>query len=339
MHRHTAGAVRQGVSQETLWARSLITLRYGDHRDVISPVQGLLLCLNTVLAVEDAAHGLARSRLGASYPAIGLRMAMGCATLEGAIEALGRLYASASDAVHIKLGTEQDVAVLSVQLAATDERDAPYLEENFLMWMFMQCMRFLGRPLPVLDVRLRDPEHFSLGSVHWAIGGVARYGEITSIRFPRHLLAEPPASRAGDNIIWEANKLWLEHVAGAHPSTGPTAFVTGGEFIRFGDLVKRSGKSANTLRKQYQAANGRFRDARKRALVDAAKCRLLASDDGVEAIAIELGYSDSRSFRRFLKDATGMTPQQVRDRKHAEDLGEDDRALAEVEALSVRMNI
>ena len=54
MKRHTAGAVRQGVSDDTLLARSLIGLRYGDHRDLISPAQCLLLCMNTVLAVEDA---------------------------------------------------------------------------------------------------------------------------------------------------------------------------------------------------------------------------------------------------------------------------------------------
>jgi AraC-like DNA-binding protein len=40
--------------------------------------------------------------------------------------------------------------------------------------------------------------------------------------------------------------------------------------------------------------------------------RLRTTDDGVKAIAAELGYSDARSLRRFLKAATGTTPQQLR---------------------------
>ena len=52
--------------------------------------------------------------------------------------------------------------------------------------------------------------------------------------------------------------------------------------------------------------------ARERALVTAAVRRLLRTDDSVEAIAAEIGYSDARSLRRFLKAATGTTPQQIR---------------------------
>jgi len=35
----------------------------------------------------------------------------------------------------------------------------------------------------------------------------------------------------------------------------------------------------------------------------------------VEAVAIELGYADARSFRRFIKGATGMTPEDLRARR------------------------
>jgi len=39
---------------------------------------------------------------------------------------------------------------------------------------------------------------------------------------------------------------------------------------------------------------------------------LRETDDSVEAIGAELGYSDGRSFRRFLKTATGRTPHELR---------------------------
>jgi AraC-like DNA-binding protein len=336
VERHTIGAVRQGVSLESLLAGSLIQRRYGDSRDIISPVQRLLLCLNTVLALEDATHGLARAGMGASYPAIGLRMALGSSTLQGAITALARLYAMASDAVHIQLKTEQDTAIVSIHMQAIDERDLAYLEENYLAWTFIQCLHFLGRAPPLSEVTLRDPLHFNLGQPHWAMGGPVAYGAVTAFRFPRRLLSQPPATRAGDNVLWEAHQTWLAFL-GASPSPAADRFVTTAGFVRFADLVRESGRSANTLRRR--GADGGFRQARRRALADAASERLCASDDSVEAIAAELGYADARSFRRFLKAATGFTPQQVRDRRGAGLTETDARALRELEALSARMNL
>jgi AraC-like DNA-binding protein len=225
-------------------------------------------------------------------------------------------------------------------MEALDERDVAYLEENFLVWIFMHCLLFLGRVPPVHGVTLRDPLHFSRGLPHWGIGGPpVEYGEVTSFRFPRQLLGASPASRAGENVVWEAHQPWLTLVAGNLSSTAPISFVNASGFLRFSDMVRESGKSANTLRRRFQASNGRFRDARRRALVDAASNRLCASDESVEAIAAELGYSDGRSFRRFLKAATGLTPQQVRDRHGAWNSEEDRRALLELRALSARMNL
>jgi AraC-like DNA-binding protein len=77
-------------------------------------------------------------------------------------------------------------------------------------------------------------------------------------------------------------------------------------------MVRESGKSASTLRRRLRASEGTFRLVRQRALVDAATARLRATDDSVESVAAELGYSDARSFRRFLKGAIGMTPVEVR---------------------------
>jgi transcription elongation GreA/GreB family factor len=37
VQRQTFGAVRQGVSLESLLAKSLIELKFGDSRDVVSP--------------------------------------------------------------------------------------------------------------------------------------------------------------------------------------------------------------------------------------------------------------------------------------------------------------
>lgn len=339
VQRHTAGAVRQGVSLETLLTSSLIEPRHGDNRDVISPTQRLLLCMNTVLAVEDATHGLARAGVGVTYPAIGLRMALGCTNLEGAIEALGRLYASASTAVHIQLKTQHEAAILSVHMDAEDDRDVAYLEENYLNWMFIHCLHFLGRAPPVSEVTVRDPFHFNLGRPHWGIGAPVSYGDVTSFRFPRGLLGEPTTTRAGANVQWECHQLWLSFVEDGGSRPAAPTYVSGSGFVRFSDMARESGASPRTLRRHLQMVSGRFRDVRQRALVDAASDRLRASDESVETIAAELGYSDGRSFRRFLKNATGFTPQQVRDRRRAETEQDDVRALHLIKILGERMNI
>lgn len=341
VERHAAGAVRQGVPLDALLARSHIVPRHGDGRDHISAVQSVLLCMNTVLTLEDAAHGLARKGLGAAFPVIGLRVMLGSATLEGAIAALGRLYGMASDAVDIRLQVEEGAATLSVRMDAEDARDAAYLEENFLVWCFIQVLHFLGRAPPVSQVVLRDPLHFSQGLPHWGIGGPVTHGGTTSFTFPRRLLSAAPAARAGDNVMWECHQSWLQFVAGQATAGGGDVdrYLSGDGFVRFADMVRGAGVSPNTLRHRLQASGGAFRANRRRVLAEAATARLIADDDSVEAIATDLGYSDARAFRRFLKGATGLTPQQVRDRGGVGPTDDDRLALAALQALSARLNV
>src|SRR5580693_493601 len=142
MQPHIDGVARQGISSGALLSSSCIEPKYGDARDQIAPSQALLVCVNSVVAIEDATHGLARRGMRPIYPALGLTLALGRSTLEGGIQALSKLYVAESSSVQIKLQTEQDSAIVSVQVEARDERDAVYLEEVFLMWLYMVCSRF-----------------------------------------------------------------------------------------------------------------------------------------------------------------------------------------------------
>jgi AraC-like DNA-binding protein len=339
MQPHIDGAVRQGLPLDTLLAGSCIDALQGDERDQIGPAQALLLCLNTVITTEDATHGLARTGIRRTYPAMGLTMALGRSTLEGGLLTLAKLYAQESNAVQIELRTEQDSAVLAIQTETKQDRDAAYLEENFLMWLYMQVFRFLGYPPFVAGVTVRDPFHFNLGRPHWLMQGAVRCGEVTAFRFPRRLLAAPPGAPAGDDIMWECHKLTLDHLERAPANPAPGAFVSNGSFIRFADLVRGSGRSPNTLRRRLQATNQGFRDARQRAIVEAAYVRLGESDETVETIAAELGYSDTKSFRRFLKNATGLTPQQIRQQLAFDLAAGDAKARLTIKRLGQRLNI
>jgi AraC-like DNA-binding protein len=329
--------VRRGVSLESLLAKSFITLKHGDSRDVVSPLQHTLLCMNTTMAFDDATHGLARSGMDAAYTSIGLRMALGCATLEGAILALGRLYGRASNAVGIQLKTEHESAILSVHMDAEDESDVAFLEENYLGWIFIQVLHFLGHAPPITEVTLRDPTHFCLGLTHWAIPGPTRHGDVTRFRFPRRYLSASPAARAGANIMWECQLPWLALLQGGAPSSA-THYVTGDGFVRFAHIVRESGKSASTLRRHLQASDAGFRDARRRALMGEATRRLCESEQSIEELSSDLGYADVRSFRRFVKGATGLTPQQIRDRGRVSAPDDNGRAFAALESICAQLN-
>jgi methylphosphotriester-DNA--protein-cysteine methyltransferase len=71
--------------------------------------------------------------------------------------------------------------------------------------------------------------------------------------------------------------------------------------------------SPATFRRRNSIRGGGFRRIREEILV-AASLTLLADARSISSIAIDLGYSDVRSFRRFIKRATGLTADQLRAR-------------------------
>lgn len=338
LERHAAGTVRLGLSFEQLLSDSMIEVRFGDNRDVVSPVQHLLFCLNAVLSTEDAAHALARRGVSRSYPDIGVRMFLGCSTLEGAIEALARLYASSASPVRIRLETEGDLAILSVHIDAPDHREGALIEEMYLVWLFMQILLFLGRPPPLGGMTLRDPLHFNQGRRHCGVGAPVSHGVATAFWFPRQLLGRAPASRAGENVMWDCYQLWFDFLQDTPTAPGLTAYVHDGAFVRFSDLVRGASVSPNTLRRQYRSAGGTFRQMRQRTLIDAVVSRLQTSHETVESIAADLGYSDGRSLRRFLKQAAGLTPREVRARARVEIAQANPQIFERIKALGARMS-
>jgi AraC-like DNA-binding protein len=310
--RHSAGAVRQGLGFDSLMADSLIDIRHGDSRDQVGPAHYLLLCANIAVGVEDAAHGLARDGILPGYSAIGLRAALGSATLESAINAVRQLYGMASRSIRFHLSTQHDHAVLSVEANCARDHESVVLEDVYLSWMFMHCMYFLGRGLPVIEVTSRDPTHFNLGRPHHAIGATVRHGHTTSMRFSKALLAARGTTRAGGNDHWECFKLWLDFVDNGWTDQQPIAVVPNTVALRLSEMARRAGISTSSMRRRLQPTEGSFRHSRRRALVEAAVERLRDTRVSVEAVSAELGYSDGRSFRRFIKNATGKTPQELR---------------------------
>ncbi len=337
LRRHTAGAVRQGISFDSLMGQSMIELQHGDDRDVVGPAQAILLCMNTTAALEDAAHGLARASIIPCHSALSLNIALGCGSLEAAINAVAKFYETVSTAARFKLETSQEYATVSVQVDARYDGDGLQLEETYLTWLYMHCMYFLGHSMPVIDVSLRDPRHYSLGQRHLGIGAVVRAGTVTSLRFARSLLGARSNQQAGDNVIWEALRLWLDHVQTSSGVRDPAMYLDKKGFVRLKEMAEQRNVSRSTMRRRLQVSDGGFRGAREHILVETATGMLLSSDESVEAISVELGYADARSFRRFLKNATGLTPHQIRSRGLSISSGGEQRIVERLVTVSAKI--
>jgi AraC-like DNA-binding protein len=310
--KHSAGATRQGMDFESLMASAMIDIRHGDHRDMISPAQWLLLCMNTSMSLDDATHGLAREGFASGFTLVGLRAMRGCTTLEAAIRTVQHLYSLTSHSIRMDLTTSHDQAIISVEADCPFEDDRAVLEDTYLSWIYMHCMYYLGRSLPVIGVTTRDHAHFNMGHAHYAIGSPTRHGRCATLRFAKSLLSLRGVARADDNPHWECCRLWLDSaVANDAPHVlpeGPTRLA----MPRISELALQSGVSRSTIYRRLLANEGGSRQQRQRVLTEAAIRLLRETDDSVEAIGAELGYSDGRSFRRFLKTATGRTPHELR---------------------------
>jgi AraC-like DNA-binding protein len=306
IRRQCAGAVSEGVSQELLFERSLIKLRHGDDADQISPAQYLLLWMNTGMSIKDAAQGLGTTRFPLGHSALALRLMLGCASLEGAMQAVRKFYSMSSGAVRLELHTSHDYAALSVRCEGRIKTAAEVMEDTGLSFLFMCINVFLGRPMPVIDVITRDPTHFNLGGWHWAMKAPVRHGPIAAIRFSKALLASRPTRNGCHSAYWDCFRPWLQFV-----EEDETAIVPASEF-RLNGLAKKSGVSYATLRRRPERAHGGFRPHRERTLANAGIALLRDSEASVDSVAAELGYADARSFRRFLKGATGKTPIEIR---------------------------
>jgi len=112
-----------------------------------------------------------------------------------------------------------------------------------------------------------------------------------------------------DELFWDIFRPWLAFVERGGDRFAEDAAPVAA--ARAGGLAAIEGISAATLRRRM-ATEGGFRGARGRAVLAEGLDLLSGTSDSVDAIAVRLGYSDARSFRRFVKAATGRTPWQIR---------------------------
>lgn len=306
---HCVGTVQLGLSTEAMLKQSLIDPAFGDDRDTISFEQFGLLVLNTARLVEDEAAGCGKFAISMGLSNVAAHTMLGCSTLEYALALLEKLYRHAP--VHYSVVLEGEEALIAVYVdQASNEALAYVLEDRFSIFLFGLISYFLGRPTPARAHQTRDPTHPNLNGRHWATFAPVRLAGAAGLRVPRSVLGARRVGEGTDTLYWDMIGPWVA-LAEQHLQLAETQFVQLGN-LRLDVLAAGAGVSVSTLRRQMTRTQGGFRMVRQRLVVDASVQLLCGSSRSMEAIAAELGYSDARSFRRFIKSATGKTPEALR---------------------------
>ncbi|WP_322011229.1 AraC family transcriptional regulator [Paraburkholderia sp. J12] len=296
-----------GLHRGNLFNQSLIN----ESAEYISFAQLGLVHLIATLETGDTFLGLGRYPMSGSRQVLAARIALGCSTLDAAIRGISEFH-SFNDPLRICLRTSGIYAALSVNC---DEKFAGAnthsVEEIYLGILFGILSYFLGQPLPAFEVTTRNKGHWLIGKKHYSMCAPVRFGRTTALIFPAILLAEQRQGSPADDIWWGISQHWLSCTRGRHYLE---CAGQGGLLTKLNEKVLATclDISTSTLRRRMVTAGTRFRDLRQEMLMDASLTLLGDGTYSIREIALRLGYSDARSFRRFIKNATGHTPHQLR---------------------------
>ncbi len=306
-----APVLEQGLPQDELFTESFISPSLHSR---ISFAQLGLLYFNIIKKTEDAFVGLGRRSVSISETILMARIMVGCATLECALNAVIRFHQS-SPPLRLELRTNGKHAALCVHCDDSFAgANAFIIEEIYLNSLFGALTYFLGRPFPARSVVTRNPANIFLGMKHYSMLAPVRLGAATALQFPAKLLSEVRSGEPADDIWWQIARQWLAHiVAENEPSIQAGASI---EHFSTATMCSELSVSPATLRRRMSNAGTSLRDLRKEAFIDISLRRLGDTSRSVCQIASELGYSDVRSYRRFIKNETGFTPDQLRAQTH-----------------------
>lgn len=305
-YSYSDGAVLRGLSRDRLFKQSLLDPNTQNH---ISLGQIVLLAMNTIVETEDHFGGYSRRAYPPSRLILTMRVMTACDTFERAISGLAGFH-EMGQAISIGLRTDGMEAQLCVSCdEAFGGENAPVIEDMYLNTIFGILSYFLGRRLPTTAVVTRNRRQ-ALGVRHWSMAGTVHLGGVAALQFPKSLLAETRQANPTDDICWSVlqYRLALDNEVRAGLSDRSVSI----ERLNTRALCTELGISSATFRRRNSREGGSFRRFREETLVEASLSLLADDARSVSSIAAELGYADARSYRRFIKGATGLTPDQLR---------------------------
>lgn len=305
-YAYSDGAVALGLSREELFRKSLVD---PGVQTGISLGQIVLLSMNTMGETDDLFCGRGRRAYPPSQLILMFRIMVACSTLERAIRSLASFH-EMGQPIGIGLRTSGTQGQLFVRCDdAFGGDNAALIEDIYLSTVYGALSYFLGRRFPATVVLTRNKAQ-PLGVRHWSMQAPVHLGEAAAIQFSSSLLAEARQGSPVDDIFWAI----LQHRLALDNAIDPrvTSRAVSIRQLNTAALCAELGVSPATFRRRNSVAGEKFRRFREETLVEASLSLLADETRSVSSIAAELGYSDVRSYRRFIKGATGSTPDQLR---------------------------
>jgi len=323
------------MPQDELFTDSFISP--GVHSRISFAQLGLLY-FNIIRKTDDAFVGLGRRPVPISETILMARIMVGCATLECALNAVIRFHQS-SQPLRLELRTNGKWAALCVRCDDSFAgANAFVIEEIYLNSLFGALTYFLGRPFPARSVVTRNPANIFLGTRHYSMLAPVRLGAVTALQFPVKLLSEARNGEPADDIWWQIARQWLAHIV----AENKPSIQTGASIAHFSTaaMCSKFSVSPATLRRRMSNSGIGLRNLRKEAFIDISLRRLGDTTQSVCKIASELGYSDVRSYRRFIKKETGFTPDQLRAQTHFSTMqSAEPQVLARIQQITTYVSV
>jgi AraC-like DNA-binding protein len=307
-----SGAVLHGLSRDALFRASFVE---PERQSLISFAQIGLLYANMMVEMDDLLIGFGRCAIPTSRLSLLFRVMIGCATLDSAVNSLVQFHHSGQPIV-VRIGTSASGAKLSIHCdSSVGGTNGPLIEDLYIQHVFGGLSYFVGRPLPATAVSTRNQNNPTIGVPHYSMLIPLHLDTVAAIHFPTSLLSEHRHGEPTDDIYWSVCEHWLAIATGTmvrarDPSTSIRHLNTKA-------LCTELGISPATFRRRNSMEGGNFRRFREETLIEASLTLLADDSRSISSIAAELGYADARSYRRFIKGATGRTPDQLRMRSDA----------------------
>ena len=334
------GIVLGGIDLNTLLQRSLIE----EGATHATANQHILLMLNSIDMTGDEAHALGVSRLNQGFASLGLRTMLSTQALGPALKVLARYFITCSSTIRMQVDHQGESARISLRAEGPNHERSEVLEDIWFNALYTFICWFVGRRVPVLAATVARVDQAHSHRVHWATKAPLTRGEVSSLLVPLICLQWARQVSDVEEPVWEALRFWMDE--DAKPLEGRTGLRTlfngldapartrVGEAFAGRPVGER--QLSRRIKREYGAS---FRDLRGDALAEVARTLLLTSGEPIEAIGAQLGYAEERSFRRFLRGRTGLTPAQIRNGAMLAPRSSDEAVRSRIHALTRKMEL
>lgn len=241
---------------------------------------------------------------------------LGAATVDAAFQLAQLYYQQVSPGWDLDLRIEEGRGHLAFRETIDRGSLRPFATEAMLAGFYSLAQQVLGRPLDIVEMRLAYPRppHHELYGQYLADTPLVWDQPVTEGLFDPAILREPVATAP----VGSALSLGRTEGEGAAPADGIVARVRkvllahGARRMRLEQVARELRTSARSLRRALSQAGTSYQDLAEALLRARAEEWVRTGSEKVEHIALELGFTDARSFRRAFKRWTGHNPNEFR---------------------------